>query len=53
MMNEKSFGGRGGERGPKIFMTDDDSAEKGALRLVWPEADQKLCTFHVLQVHWE
>ena len=33
-------------------MTDDASAEKTALRLVWPESIQLLCHFHVAQAEW-
>ncbi|GFY78844.1 SWIM-type domain-containing protein [Trichonephila inaurata madagascariensis] len=34
---------------PEVFMSDDSSAEKGALAAVWPEAKQLLCHFHVAQ----
>lgn len=33
-------------------MTDDSSAEKNALKSVWPESEQLLCHFHVAQAEW-
>ncbi|GFS81935.1 uncharacterized protein TNCV_2497221 [Trichonephila clavipes] len=39
----------GGQDYPEVFMSDDSSAEKGALAAVWPEAKQLLCHFHVAQ----
>ncbi|XP_064475738.1 uncharacterized protein LOC135389633 [Ornithodoros turicata] len=33
-------------------MTDNSSAEKDALCMVWPQATQLLCHFHVLQAEW-
>lgn len=33
-------------------MTDDSSAEKNALKSVWPESMQLLCHFHVAQAEW-
>ncbi|GFR09899.1 SWIM-type domain-containing protein [Trichonephila clavata] len=42
----------GGQDHPDIFMSDDSSAEKGALAAVWPEAKQLLCHFHVAQAEW-
>lgn len=33
-------------------MSDNSSAEKGALSDTWPSAKQLLCTFHVLQAEW-
>lgn len=35
LMNEKSFSGRG-RTGPAIIMTDDSTAEAGAVRAVFP-----------------
>lgn len=37
---------------PEAFMTDDSSAEKGALQNLWPETPQFLCHFHVAQAEW-
>lgn len=34
-------------------MTDNSSAEKGALRFLWPESLQLLCGFHVGQAEWD
>lgn len=33
-------------------MTDHSTAEKNALKLVWPESRQLLCHFHVAQAEW-
>lgn len=33
-------------------MTDDSSAEKGALKKVWDKSIQLLCHFHVAQAEW-
>ncbi|KAK3907383.1 PTS system glucose-specific EIICBA component, partial [Frankliniella fusca] len=42
----------GGKEAPGIFMTDNSSAEKGALLNVWPTALQYLCHFHIGQSEW-
>jgi len=34
-------------------MSDNSSAEKGALDIVWPESLQLLCGFHVAQAEWQ
>lgn len=47
MLGDVAFNGKGY---PKLFMTDDGTAEKNALMTVWPESTQLLCIFHVLQV---
>ncbi|XP_043192573.1 PKS-NRPS hybrid synthetase cheA-like isoform X2 [Amphibalanus amphitrite] len=44
-----AFNGRGH---PSAFITDNCDAERRALRTVWPEAEQFLCVFHVLQQVW-
>ncbi|GFW35116.1 SWIM-type domain-containing protein [Trichonephila clavipes] len=36
-----------GQDYPEVFISDDSSAEKGALAAVWSEAKQLLCHFHV------
>jgi len=33
-------------------MTDDSEPQRQALAAIWPEAQQLLCTFHVLQGFW-
>ena len=33
-------------------MTDDNATEKAALKEVWPQTIQLLCTFHFLQRRW-
>ena len=37
---------------PQIFMTDDDSGQRGALSDIWKESILLLCTFHFLQAVW-
>ena len=37
---------------PRLFMADDDAAEKGALQNQWPDSTQLLCIFHFLQAMW-
>ena len=36
--------------GPRLFMTDDDTALINALKKTWPEAVCLLCVWHLLQV---
>ncbi|XP_059474653.1 uncharacterized protein LOC132196189 [Neocloeon triangulifer] len=43
----------GGNTEPLTTMTDDSSAERGALAAVWPSSRQLLCTFHVLSKEWK
>ncbi|KAE8745971.1 hypothetical protein FOCC_FOCC007333 [Frankliniella occidentalis] len=43
----------GGASHPTLFMTDNSSAEKGAIANVWPESLQMLCGFHVGQAEWQ
>lgn len=40
------------EKAPEIVITDDSSAERNALRAVWPSASLLLCIYHVLQSEW-
>ena len=47
-----AFGGRGPKTRPQIFMTDDDSGQRGALSDIWKESILLLCTFHFLQAVW-
>ena len=47
-----AFGNRGPETGPDIFMTDDDTAQRQALRAHWKQATLLLCIFHFLQATW-
>ncbi|XP_026054784.1 uncharacterized protein LOC113040739 [Carassius auratus] len=51
LLKNDAFGGRG-EAGPRVFLTDDSKAEKGAIAQVFPEAAQLLCIFHLLQAVW-
>lgn len=46
---ETPFYGRGY---PAVFMTDDCTAERNAIRSVYPSSKRMLCTFHVLQALW-
>ena len=46
------FYGRGKEKGPILFMTDDADAEINALLNVWPDAKLLLCAWHVLNAVW-
>ena len=48
MLSHEAFFKRG-ERGPVLFMTDDDDALRNALKTVWPEALCILCVWHILQ----
>ena len=52
ILPEKAFFGRGIKVGPKIFMTDDATAERNALLKKWPDATLLLCVFHLLQAFW-
>ena len=47
-----AFGGRGAQKGPKICLTDDDSAQRGALNTTWCSTKLLLCIFHFLQAAW-
>ena len=51
ILPEQCFGGRG-QQGPKLFMTDDCTAQHNAIRNVVPDATCLLCVFHVLQATW-
>ena len=47
----EAFFGRGAQS-PKVIMTDDSTAERTAIRAVWPLCTLLLCIFHVLQAAW-
>ena len=47
-----AFGGKGPQEGPDIFMTDDDTGQRQALRVHWQQATLLLCIFHFLQATW-
>lgn len=49
ILTEQSFAGQGH---PSVFLTDDCDAERTALQTCWPNADLKLCLFHVPQAVW-
>ena len=46
ILPKEAFHGKGY---PKVFMTDDNSAEQKALQLTFPQSIMVLCSFHVLQ----
>jgi hypothetical protein len=50
LMPEGAFYGRGRDRGPKVIITDDDTAEISSMKTAWPQATCLLCQWHVLQV---
>ena len=52
ILPKKAFFGRGANVGPKIVMSDDDTAERNALSKIWPDATLLLCIFHLLQALW-
>jgi hypothetical protein len=45
VLPQHAFGGKGAASGPSIFLTDDDSAPRNALRA-------HICIFHFLQAVW-
>jgi len=49
ILPEQSFGYHGH---PSVSLTDDSDAERTALQTCWPDADLKLCLFHVPQAVW-
>jgi len=49
VLGPTAFGGRGE---PLVIMTDDSSAERNALKSVFPHSNLLLCIFHVLQAMW-
>jgi len=51
LLDSSCFYGRG-TSGPEVFMTDDATAERQALSVVYPETKCLLCVFHILQAHW-
>ncbi|PKC58291.1 hypothetical protein RhiirA1_495999 [Rhizophagus irregularis] len=52
ILPQHAFFGCESQVGPKVFLTDDSSAERNALELCWPEGIRLLCTFHILQAFW-
>ena len=47
-----AFYGRGKDVGPVLTITDDDTAQRNALSMVWPGSFLLLCIFHHLQALW-
>ena len=47
-----TFGNQGPETGTDIFMTDDDTAQRHAVRSHWKHATLLLCIFHFMQATW-
>ena len=52
VLPQHAFGGKGAASGPSIFLTDDDSAPKKALRAHRRSSVLLLCIFHFLQAVW-
>jgi hypothetical protein len=52
VLPQHAFGGKGAASGPSIFLTDDDSAQRNALRAYWHSSVLLLCIFHFLQAVW-
>ena len=52
IMPSGAFYGRGCENGPELILIDEQSAQREALRQVWPGTRQLLCLFHYLQRWW-
>ena len=52
VLPQHAFGGKGATSGPSIFLTDDDSAQRNALRAYWRSSVLLLCIFHFLQAVW-
>ena len=52
LLPENAFYGRGKDLGPKLIITDDDSAERNALQHSWQNGILLLCIFHHLQALW-
>lgn len=46
VLGERAFYSQGH---PKVFIMDSSDRMRKALRTVWPEAEQFLCVFHILQ----
>ena len=46
VLPDGAFYGRGVERGPQLFMTDDSDSLRNALSGTWGQAELLLCTFH-------
>ncbi|KAJ8929794.1 hypothetical protein NQ314_017483 [Rhamnusium bicolor] len=44
--------GFGGNGAPKVFITDDSTAARNALKLIFAQTSLILCSFHVCQAVW-
>lgn len=51
LVGPKAFFGRG-SMGPIVFMTDDSTAEREAIKNVYSQSKRLLCVFHVLNAYW-
>ena len=47
-----AFGGKGAQKEPDIFTTDDNTGQRQALRVHWQQATLLLYNFHFLQATW-
>jgi len=52
ILSPHTFYGRGSQKRPVVFLTNDSNAEQNALKLSYPGGVRLLCTFHVLQTFW-
>ena len=52
VLPDNAFYGKGRNAGPEIAMTDDDSAERNALKSTWNNITLLLCQFHHLNALW-
>uniref|UniRef100_A0A7M5V8P8 MULE transposase domain-containing protein n=1 Tax=Clytia hemisphaerica TaxID=252671 RepID=A0A7M5V8P8_9CNID len=52
LLPDLAFYKRGKRRGPSVFMTDNCSELRDALKNTWPESTLLLCIFHILQQVW-
>ena len=52
ILSSHAFGGKGSQKGPDIFMIDDATGQRQALRVHWQQATLLLCIFHFLQATW-
>lgn len=50
--SSSAFSFYGSSEGPKVFMTDNCSELREALKKVWPSSTPVLCIFHILQQVW-
>ena len=52
ILPQHAIGGKGAASGPSIFLTDDDRAQRNALRAYWRSSVLLPCIFHFLKAVW-